>query len=170
MTRSRTLLLAFAALAVLAAVGTAAAAPRDNEEAAAEAGGALAEPYAAELRGGGNVAPSGPRAAEAAAAGEVEGPAGAAPAPAKASEQETGTAPAGGPGAVGQDGAAPAAAQPSQSAESIAGEELAAPVTDPSAGGLPSTGAELLAMATIGLGLLMLGAALRPSRRPPDGR
>jgi hypothetical protein len=170
MTTSRTLLIIFAALAVLAAVGTAAAAPRDNKEAAAKAGGALAEPYAAELKGGGNIAPSGARTAEAAAAGGEEGTAGAAPAPAPAPEQETATVPAGEQVAGGQDGAETAAAQASQSAESIADEELAPPVSGTDTGGLPSTGAELLAMATIGLGLLMLGAALRPSKRPRDGR
>jgi hypothetical protein len=37
---------------------------------------------------------------------------------------------------------------------------------------VPSPGVELAAMATIGLGLLMLGAALRPRQRPrqPAGR
>jgi hypothetical protein len=162
MTTSRTLLITFAVLAALAAVGTAAAAPRDNESVAAEAGGALAEPYAAELEGGGNVAPSDAPEAEAAASAEDDAVAGAAPA-----QEETPSTAEGGE----QLGQEPGVEQPAGTVESIANEQLPGPVGDTgTSGGLPSTGAELLAMATIGLGLLRLGAALRPSRRPTDGR
>ena len=156
MPTSRALLTVLALLAALAAVGTAAAAPKDHDSVAAQSGGALAEPLAeppVELEGGGNVAPRGAEEAEAAGTREAEAAgAGAGTPPAPVSQEET-------PATTPVDA-------PTQVVKDPAYEELAGPVSEPGeAGGLPSTGLELAAMATIGLGLLMLGAALRPSRR-----
>jgi hypothetical protein len=66
---------------------------------------------------------------------------------------------------------APAVESTQPVVEDPATEELAAPVTDTGGGGgLPSTGLELGAMAIVGLGLLLLGAALRPRRAVPAHR
>jgi hypothetical protein len=164
MTSSRALLSALALLAALAAVGTAFATPADQESAVARSGGTLAEPVepVVELRGGGNVAPSTDESAHTAAAGEAtDGPR----AQAGQAEQPTNT--------VGeeQSGGEPPVAESAQTlVEDPATEELAGPVADTGGGGLPSTGLELAAMAIIGLGLLFLGAALRPRRDVPAHR
>jgi hypothetical protein len=163
MPTSRALLTVLAVLAALAAVGTAAAAPKDHESVAAESGGALAEPLAEpadELEGGGIVAPRGAEEAEGA---DAE----AGPRAAQQGMEESAATPEG----EEQSLQSPTAAAPAQAVEDPAYEELAGPVTETGeAGGLPSTGLELAAMATIGLGLLMLGAALRPGRSAAAGR
>jgi hypothetical protein len=164
MTSSRALLSALALLAALAAVGTAFATPADQESAVARSGGTLAEPVepVVELRGGGNVAPPTDESAHTAAAGEAaDGPR----AQAGQAEQPTN------PGGEEQSGREPPVAESAQTlVEDPATEELAGPVADTGGGGLPSTGLELAAMAIIGLGLLFLGAALRPRRDVPAHR
>ena len=70
-----------------------------------------------------------------------------------------------------QSGGQPPVEESAQTlAEDPATEERAGPVADTGGGGLPSTGLELAAMAIIGLGLLFLGAALRPRRDVPAHR
>ncbi|MET0760911.1 MAG: hypothetical protein ABWZ63_01100 [Thermoleophilaceae bacterium] len=164
MTSSRALLSALALLAALAAVGTAFATPADQESAVARSGGTLAEPVepVVELRGGGNMAPSTDESAHTAAAGEAaDGPR------AQAGQAEQPTT----PGAEEQSGGEPPVEESAQIlAEDPATEELAGPVADTGGGGLPSTGLELAAMAIVGLGLLFLGAALRPRRDVPAHR
>jgi hypothetical protein len=164
MTSSRALLSALALLAALAAVGTAFATPADQESAVARSGGTLAEPVepVVELRGGGNVAPSTDESAHTAAAGEAaDGPR------AQAGQAEQATT----PGGEEESGGEPPVEESAQTlVEDPATEELAGPVADTGGGGLPSTGLELAAMAIIGLGLLFLGAALRPRRDVPAHR
>jgi hypothetical protein len=158
MTSSRALLSAMALLAALAAVGTAFATPADQQSAVSRSGGTLAEPVepVVELRGGGSVAPSTAESAQTADAGEAaDGPR------AQAGQAEQPTAIGGGE----QSGEEPPAEQSTQTlVEDPATEELAGPVADTGGDGLPSTGLELGAMAIVGLGLLFLGAALRPRR------
>jgi LPXTG-motif cell wall-anchored protein len=162
MTTSRTLLTALALLAVLAAVGTAFAAPADQEAAEAGSGGTLAEPVV-ESRGGGTVAPPAAERAEAAEAGEE-----ADPPRAEAGQEEQQLTP---PEAEDQSGVDAQAGEPAATpVQDFAAEELAGPVADTGGGDLPSTGLELSAMAIIGLGLLLLGAALRPRRSVPARR
>jgi hypothetical protein len=164
MTSSRALLSALALLAALAAVGTAFATPADQQSAVARSGGTLAEPVepVVELRGGGNVAPSTAESAQTAdAGGEGDGPR------AQAGQAEQPATPAGEEQAAE---VAPVEESPQTVVEDPATEELAGPVADTDDGGLPSTGLELSAMAIVGLGLLFLGAALRPRRDVPARR
>ncbi len=161
MTSSRALLSALALLAALAAVGTAFATPADQRSAVSRSGGTLAEPVepVVELRGGGSVAPSTAESEQTADAGEeTDGP------HAHAGQAEQPTTP-GGEEQTAE--AAPAEASSQTLVEDPATEELAGPVADTGGGGLPSTGLELGAMAIVGLGLLFLGAALRPRRDVP---
>jgi hypothetical protein len=164
MASSRALLSALALLAALAAVGTAFATPADQESAVARSGGTLAEPVepVVELRGGGSVAPSTAESAQTADAGEAaDGPR------AQAGQAEQPTTPGGGEQTAE---VAPAEESSQTLVEDPATEELAGPVADTGGGGLPSTGLELGAMAIVGLGLLFLGAALRPGRDVPAHR
>jgi hypothetical protein len=158
------LMTASALLVALAVGGTAFAAPDDHASIAARSGGALAEPQpTVGSKGGGNLAPAG---AETAAAASEAGDSGADARLAQAGQEE----PPATPGGEHQSGAEPLADERAVTEVAPAAEELAAPVADTGAGDLPSTGVELAAMATIGLGLLMLGAALRPRPRQPAGR
>jgi hypothetical protein len=164
MASSRALLSALALLAALAAVGTAFATPADQESAVARSGGTLAEPVepVVELRGGGSMAPSTAESAQTADAGEAaDGPR------AQAGQAEQPTTPGGGEQTAE---VAPAEESSQTLVEDPATEELAGPVADTGGGGLPSTGLELGAMAIVGLGLLFLGAALRPRRDVPAHR
>jgi hypothetical protein len=160
---SRALLSALALLAALAAVGTAFATPAEQQSAVSRSGGTLAEPVepVVELRGGGNLAPSTAESAQTAdAVEEGDGPraqAGQAEQPATPGGEEQTTE------------LAPVEESPQTLVDDPATEELAGPVAD-SGGGLPSTGLELSAMAIVGLGLLFLGAALRPRRDVPARR
>jgi LPXTG-motif cell wall-anchored protein len=130
---------------------------------AAESGGALAEPIV-EQHGGGHAAPA-RRSKPGAKASVAPEPAGGAEAPpAEAAQEDQPTSPGGEP----QDGGE----QPPEPAEPRGGENGGGSSGDiaPVTGGLPSTGFELSAMALVGLGLLLLGAVLRPRRRMPAGR
>lgn len=164
MKSSRALLSVLALLAALAAVGTAFATPADQQSAVARSGGTHAEPLepVVELRGGGSVAPATAEAGQTADAGEeTDGPR------AQAGQAEQPTT----PGGEEQTAELAPAEEASQTlAEDPATEELAGPVADTGGGGLPSTGLELGAMAIVGLGLLFLGAALRPRRDVPAHR
>jgi hypothetical protein len=169
MTSSRALLSALALLAALAAVGTAFATPADQESAVSRSGGTLAKPVepVVELRGGGSVAPPTAESGQTADAGEeTEAPL------AQAGQAEPPTTPGDGePSGEEPSGEQAPAAESSQTlVEDPATEELAGPVADTGGGGLPSTGLELGAMAIVGLGLLLLGAALRPRRDGPAHR
>ena len=152
----------FAALGAAAAV---AAADSPNSP-AARSGGALAEPMV-EQRGGGHVAPTRARAdAEASAAAEAPAGGAAAP-PAEAAQEDQPTT----PGGEEQPGEEQPPEEPTETAEEPGADDGGGggggEVPGQATGGLPSTGLELSAMAVIGLGLLLLGAALRPSR--PSG-
>lgn len=134
--------------------------------AAEDFGGAPAEPLALEESGGGALAPEAlaPDAATAeAASAETSGELVAEPAQEETpttpegEEQPPGKEDGGGDTPPGEDGAPPA--------DTGGG--------DVSGGGLPRTGLELLALTMIGLGLLLAGGALWPTRSwppPPRGR
>jgi hypothetical protein len=164
MTSSRALLSALALLAALAAVGTAFATPVDQQSAVSRSGGTLAEPVepVVELRGGGTVAPAAAEPTQTPDAGhETDGPR------AQAGQAEQPGTPGGEPQSAEE---APAEEPSPTLVEDPATEELAPPVTDTGGSDLPSTGLELGAMAIIGLGLLFLGAALRPRCDAPAQR
>ena len=153
----------------LAAVGGACAlaAAATPGSPAGESGGALAEPIV-EQYGVGNAAPArGSRpGARASVAPEPAG--GAEAPPAEAAQEEQPTSPGGEP----QDGGEQPAEEPAEAIEPRGGADGGGSSGDiaPVTGGLPSTGFELSAMALVGLGLLLLGAALRPRPRAPTGR
>ena len=124
-----------------------------------------------EQRGGGHVAPASARG-EADASAVAESPAGGAGAPpAEAAQDEQPTT----PGGEEQNGGEQPPDEPAETVEEPGTEDGAgtggtAGDTGSATSGLPSTGLELSAMAVIGLGLVLLGAALRPGRRERAAR
>ena len=165
---SRALATVSITLAALGAAAAVAAASASSDSPAARSGGALAEPMV-EQRGGGHVAPRpGREAADASAA--VETPAGGADArPAEAAQNEQPTT----PGGEEQNGGEQPPEEPAETVEEPGADEGGGGIagdTGQATDGLPSTGLELSAMAVIGLGLVLLGAALRPNRRERQAR
>ena len=135
---------------------------------ASGSGGVIATPLE-QGAGGGGLAPEEPTdVAEAAA--ETGGGVPAAPA-----QEETPTTPEGEEQPTEEPPAPDGEEQPSPDGETVtpeapgAGDEDIA-TDDGALGFLPSTGLEVGALAAIGLGLLMAGAALRPRRRAAAGR
>jgi hypothetical protein len=163
---SRSLATVSITLAALAAAGGVSAVASDSP--AARSGGALAEPTV-QQHGGGPVAPAREREADASAKATPEGGVSAPPTQAAQDDQPTT------PGGEEQNGGEQNGGE-TQPDEPVETEEDGGvvPGTGDDSGsatsGLPSTGLELGAMAVIGLGLLMLGAALRPGRSVPAGR
>jgi hypothetical protein len=159
---SRALATASIALAALGGACALAAAATPGSP-AAESGGALAEPIV-EQHGGGHAAPARRPAQDAeASVAPASAPSGGAEAPAaEAAQDEQPTTPSG----------EEPAQVPAQAVEPLNGEDGSGYAGDavPVTGGLPSNGFELGAMALVGLGLLLLGAALRPRRSMPAGR
>jgi hypothetical protein len=163
---SRTLVTLSITLAALGAAAAVAAAA-SSDSTAARSGGALAQPPV-EQRGGGNVAPASPRG-DANASAAAEAPAGGAAAPpAEAAQDEQPTT----PGGEEQNGGEQPPDEPAETVEEPGTDDVGGAVGDTGSAtsGLPSTGLELSAMAVIGLGLLLLGAALRPGRSGTAGR
>ena len=162
---SRSLATVSITLAALAAAGGVSAVASDSP--AATSGGALAEPTV-QQHGGGPAAPAREREADAAAKATPEGGGSAPPTQAAQDDQPTT------PGGEEQNGGEQNGGE-TQPDEPVETEEDGGVVPDTgddtgsATSGLPSTGLELGAMAVIGLGLLMLGAALRPGRSVPPG-
>jgi LPXTG-motif cell wall-anchored protein len=166
MRTSRALATVSIALAALGGACALAAAATPGSP-AAKSGGALAEPMI-EQHGGGHVAPARGSKPDAKASVAPEPAGGAEAPPAEAAQEEQPTSPGGEP----QDGGDGPPEEPAEPIEPRSGEDGGGTSGDlaPVTGGLPSTGFELSAMALVGLGLLLLGAALRPRRSMPAGR
>jgi hypothetical protein len=128
--------------------------------AANEFGGAAADPVAVEASGGGIVAPAGEPEAAAEAA-QVEAP--------EAAQEDTPTTPEGEeqPPEEQPDGEQPPTEVDGDETETGTGVGGTGGET---ADGLPRTGMELLALTMIGLGLLLAGGALWPTRSWPPPR
>ena len=88
--------------------------------------------------------------------------------PAEAAQDEQPTT----PGGEEQNGGEQTPDEPAETVEEPGTDDVGGTVGDTGSAtsGLPSTGLELSAMAVIGLGLLLLGAALRPNRSSTAGR
>jgi hypothetical protein len=172
MTTSRALfILSILAALLVAAAPTASAQSRASVDIAGTGGTPAGPPVVS--RGGGSVAPAAPQRRpsrrDAEAAQEEEPTTGG-------GEEQGGTdEPAGGVEGDTGGGEVPGLG------DEPAGEEVTPPAGETPSGGtgasqesgasyLPTTGLEIASVAVIGLGLLMLGAALRPRRRVASGR